>query len=117
MTRRKRRPDEADPLEAALNRYSAAFPGLPLPFLRGAGGSGTRRVAARMFRCTLAEAGARLAGYEPRLGEAFPLQAELDEKRAALEMAAQRGSGRRAMDAATRRSGPSRGSSACWAAD
>ena len=36
-------------------------------------------------RRALAEAEARLAGYEPRLGEAFPLQAELDEKRAALE--------------------------------
>lgn len=35
-------------------------------------------------RRALAEAQARLAGYEPRLGEAFPLQAELDEKRAAL---------------------------------
>jgi predicted RNase H-like nuclease (RuvC/YqgF family) len=27
-----------------------------------------------------ADAGQRLAGYEPRLGEVFPLQAELDEK-------------------------------------
>ena len=36
-------------------------------------------------RRALAEAQARLAGYGPRLGEAFPLQAELDEKRAALE--------------------------------
>jgi hypothetical protein len=27
-----------------------------------------------------ADAAQRLAGYEPRLGEGFPLQAELDEK-------------------------------------
>ena len=40
MTHRKRRPDEADPLEAALNRYAAAFPGRELPVLRGIGGAG-----------------------------------------------------------------------------
>ena len=31
-----------------------------------------------------ADAVARLAGYEPRLGETFPLQGELDEKLARL---------------------------------
>ena len=40
MTRRKRHPDELDPLEAALNRYSAAFPRQRLPFLHGIGGVG-----------------------------------------------------------------------------
>ena len=40
MTHRKRHPDELDPLEAALNRYAAAFPGRELPVLRGIGGAG-----------------------------------------------------------------------------
>ena len=40
MTRRKRHPDELDPLEAALNRYSAAFPWQKLPVLHGIGGAG-----------------------------------------------------------------------------
>jgi predicted RNase H-like nuclease (RuvC/YqgF family) len=31
-----------------------------------------------------ADAARRLAGYEPRLGEVFPLQAELDEKLARI---------------------------------
>ncbi len=40
MTHRKRHPDELDPLEAALNRYSAAFPWQKLPVLHGIGGAG-----------------------------------------------------------------------------
>ena len=35
-------------------------------------------------RRRVADAKARLAGYEPRLGEAFPLQGELDAKLAQL---------------------------------
>ena len=40
MTHRKRHPDELDPLGAALNRYSAAFPWQRPPFLHGIGGHG-----------------------------------------------------------------------------
>jgi hypothetical protein len=40
VTCRKPRPDELAPLEAALNRYSAAFPRQRLPFLHGIGGVG-----------------------------------------------------------------------------
>ncbi len=40
MTRRGCHPDEADPLEAALNRYSTAFPRQRLPVLHGIGGAG-----------------------------------------------------------------------------
>jgi hypothetical protein len=40
MTRSKPRPDEADPLEAALNRYSATFPRQRLPVLHGIGSAG-----------------------------------------------------------------------------
>ena len=35
-------------------------------------------------RRRVADAKARLAGYEPRLGEAFPLQGELDAKLAQI---------------------------------
>ena len=41
MTRRPWTPlDRPDPLAAALDRYSAAFPGARLPCLRGIGGAG-----------------------------------------------------------------------------
>ena len=40
MTRRGCHPDGADPLEAALNRYSTAFPRQRLPVLHGIGGHG-----------------------------------------------------------------------------
>ena len=41
MTCRPRTPlDRPDPLAAALDRYSAAFPGARLPCLRGSGGAG-----------------------------------------------------------------------------
>ena len=41
MTCRPRTPlDRPDPLAAALDRYSAAFPGARLPCLRGIGGAG-----------------------------------------------------------------------------
>ncbi len=38
-------PLEADPLEAALDRYARAFPKAGLPFLRGAAGPEAQRVA------------------------------------------------------------------------
>ena len=40
MTRRGCHPDGAGPLEAALNRYSAAFPRQKAPVLHGIGGAG-----------------------------------------------------------------------------
>ena len=40
MTRRRRHPNEAGPLEAALDRYAAAFPRQRLPVVHGIGGAG-----------------------------------------------------------------------------
>jgi hypothetical protein len=42
-------PLEADPLEAALDRYARAFLKAGLPFLRGAAGSEARRVAVELL--------------------------------------------------------------------
>ena len=51
MTRRTRAPlDRPDPLVEAIAAYSAAFPQEGVPFLRGASGFETRRVAARVLR-------------------------------------------------------------------